>query len=151
MQAKKFQRKMPRETSFIFKDSKNANEFYQYVNKKFRQNNVDVGINASFQLEDQTLYLSYYEANHEDKTFNLPLVVADEVLDHKAGLKIFENNYTSRTGHWYIVLTIYDENINNCLKDKHPLKAKTVKYLKALQQEYLTTQNYEELLFTKKI
>ena len=34
MQAKKFQRKMPRETSFIFKDPKDAGEFYNYINKK---------------------------------------------------------------------------------------------------------------------
>ena len=33
MQANKFQREMPREMSFIFKDSKDANEFYSYINK----------------------------------------------------------------------------------------------------------------------
>ena len=150
MQAKKFQRKMPRETSFIFKDSKDANEFYTYVNKKYKLNAIDVGVNVPFQLDGQTVYLTYHEANHEDKTFNLPLVVADEVLDRKAGFKMFETNYTSRTGHWYIIITVYDDNIKNCLKDKHPLKAKTIQYLKELKQEYLTTQNYEELVLTKK-
>lgn len=150
VQARKFQKKMPRETAFIFKDSKGADEFYNYINKKYRLNNVDVGINVPFEIEGETLYLSYYEANREDQTFNLPLVVTDEVLERKAGLKVFEDNYTSRTGHWYIVLTIFDKNINNCLRDKHHLKEKTTQYLKALKEEYLTTQNYEELLFTKK-
>lgn len=150
IQAKKFQKDMPRETSFIFKDPKEADEFYNYINKKFKLNHVDVGVNVPFQIKGQTLYLSYYEANREDQTFNLPLVVTDEVLEKKAGLKVFENNYTSRKGHWYIVLTIFDEDINNCLSDKHPLKDETTAYLKTLKEEYLTTQNYEELLFTKK-
>ena len=71
MQIKKFQRNMPRETSFIFKDSKGANEFYIYVNKKYKLNAIDVGVNVPFQLDDQTVYLTYYEANYEDKIFNL--------------------------------------------------------------------------------
>lgn len=150
MLAKKFQKKMPRETSFIFKDPKDANEFYQYINKKYKLNNVDVGVNVPFQMEGQTLYLTYYEAERTDETFNLPLVVADEVLDNKAGVKIFENNYASRTGHWYLILTVYSEDIKNCLNDNHPLKEKTIQYLKELKAEYLATSNYEELLFTKK-
>ncbi len=64
--------------------------------------------------------------------------------------RLFEGNYATRTGHWYIILTIYDKDIKNCLVDKHPLKEKTIQYLKDLKQEYLTTQNYEELLLTKK-
>ncbi|MUU77313.1 hypothetical protein [Winogradskyella endarachnes] len=149
MLAKKFQKQMPRETSFIFNDPKDANEFYNYINKKYRLNNVDVGVNVPFQIEDQILYLTYYEAERTDETFNLPLVVADDILDNKTGIKIFENNYTSRTGHWYIILTVYDEDIKNCLKNNHPLKEKTIQYLRKLKAEYLATSNYEELLFTK--
>ncbi|WP_458626867.1 hypothetical protein [Winogradskyella sp. PC D3.3] len=150
MQAKKFQRKMPRETAFIFKDPKDAEEFYNYINKKYRLNNVDVGYNVPFQLENQTLYLSYYEAERTDEKVNLPLVLIDAKREGNGNSRLFENNYTSRTGHWYIILTVYDENIKNCLRDHHPLKEKTIEYLKDLKEEYLTTQNYEALLFTKK-
>ncbi len=59
MVAKKFQKKMPRETAFIFKDPKDPEEFYNYINKKYRLNDVDVGYNVPFQLHDETLYLTY--------------------------------------------------------------------------------------------
>ena len=77
MQAKKFQRKMPRETSFIFKDSKDANEFYTYINKKYKLNDMDVGINTPFQIDGQVLYLSYHEAERTDETINILLAVID--------------------------------------------------------------------------
>ncbi|MGJ8550006.1 hypothetical protein [Winogradskyella wichelsiae] len=150
MLAKKFQKDMSRETSFIFKDSKEADEFYNYINKKYQLNHIDVGYNVPFQLEKQTLYLSYHEAERTDEKVNLPLVLVDAKRESNGNSRLFEGNYGTRTGHWYIILTVFDENINNCLRDKHPLKNKTIEYLKELKQEYLTTQNYEELLLTKK-
>ncbi len=56
MQAKKFQRKMPRETSFIFKDPKKADEFYHFVNKNYNLNHKNVGLNTAFQLNGNTYY-----------------------------------------------------------------------------------------------
>ena len=150
MQAKKFQRKMPRETSFIFKDSKDADEFYQYINKKYNLNNINVGYNVPFQLNNQTLYLTYHEAERTDKTINLPLLVIDAKRESNGNSPLFDGNYTSRSGHWYILITVYDEDIKNCLIDNHVLKEKTIQYLKDLKQEYLSTQNYEALLFESK-
>ncbi len=150
MQAKKFQRKMPGETSFIFKDPKNADEFYHYINKKYKLDHKNVGLNTAFQLNDEPFYLSYNEVVKEDENANVGLALVDLVLEEKAGFTMFENNYTSRKGHWYIILTVYDEDIKNCLLDKHPMKSKITKYLKDLKKEYLTTHNYEELLLTKK-
>tara|TARA_R100001369_G_scaffold16414_2_gene31433 strand:- start:381 stop:932 length:552 start_codon:yes stop_codon:yes gene_type:complete len=150
MQANKFQRKMSRETSFIFKDPKNADEFYYYVNKKYKLNHKDVGLNTAFQHKAKTYYLSYSEVGKEDENANIGLAFVDLVLEEKAGFTVFENNYTSRKGHWYIILTVYDKDIKNCLLDKHPMKSEITKYLRALKKEYVTTHNYEELLLTKK-
>ena len=150
MQAKKFQRKMPRETSFIFKDPKKADEFYHFVNKNYNLNHKNVGLNTAFQLNGNTYYLSYSEVGKEDENANVGLALLDLVLEEKAGFTMFENNYTSRKGHWYIILTVYDEEVKNCLLDKHPMKSKITKYLRELRQEYLTTHNYEALLLTKK-
>ncbi|GGW62414.1 hypothetical protein DFQ11_102394 [Winogradskyella epiphytica] len=150
MQAKKFQRKLPRETSFIFKDPKDADEFYNYINKKYNLDNIEVGINTPFKLKGETLYLTYYEAERTDEIVNLPFVLVDAKRDSNGNSRLFENNYTTRTGHWYIIITIYDKNLKNCLRDHHPLKDHTLKYLEDLKKEYLTTHNYEELLFTKK-
>ncbi|WP_179008285.1 hypothetical protein [Winogradskyella forsetii] len=150
IQAKKFQKNMPREMAFIFKDSKDADEFYTYINKKYRLNNVNVGSNVPIKIEGQTLYLSYYEAERTDEMINLPLIAIDAKRENNGNSRLFEDHYKSRTGHWYIILTIHDENIKNCLKENHTLREKTIQYLKALKQEYLTTQNYEALLLTKK-
>ena len=150
MSAKKFQKKLSKEEAFIFPDPKNADEFYTYINKKYRLNDTNVGVNVPILIEDQTFYLSYKEVEREDKAVNLPLVVVDAKRESTGNAALFENQYVSRTGYWYIVLTVYDKNIKNCLKDNHPLKAKTIQYLENVRQEYLRTQNYEELLFTKK-
>lgn len=150
MQAKKFQKEMPKETAFIFKDPKDAEEFYNYINKKYRLDHLDVGHNVPFQLNGETLYLTYHEAERTDKTLNLPFMVIDAKRESNGNSPIFEDNYVSRKGHWYILITVYDKNLKNCLLDKHPLKDQTLQYLKALKQEYISTFNYEELLFTKK-
>lgn len=148
--AKKFKRKLPRETSFIFKDPKNEDEFYNFINTKFQLKHNNVGYNVPFQIENETFYLSYSETDKEDKTLNLPLVIIDAKRESNGNSPLFENNYSSRKDHWYILLTVYDENIKNCLLDKYPKKAEVVKYLKALKDEYLNTTNYQEILFTKK-
>ncbi|MFC0604338.1 hypothetical protein [Winogradskyella pulchriflava] len=148
--AKKFQRKLSREISFIFKDPKDADEFYNYINKKYNLNHKDVGLNTPFQLEGKTFYLSYTEVERTDEKLALPLVITDLRRSSNGNDPLFEGKYTTRKGHWYILLTVYDEDIKNCLLSKHPMRSQIISYLKKLKQEYLTTQNYEELLFTKK-
>lgn len=150
MQAKKFKRKLPRETSFIFKDPKDADQFYYYINKKYNLNHKDVGLNTPFLLNGKTYYLTYHEVERTDKTANIGLALFDLVLEDKTGVKVFENNYSSRKGHWYLILTVYDDNVNNCLLNKHPDKSIIIQYLKDLKQEYITTHNYEELLLLTK-
>lgn len=150
MNAKKFQRKLPRETSFIFKDPKNADEFYYYINKKYNLEHNNVGLNTPFQLNGHTYYLSYKEIGKEDKNLNLGLALTDLVLQEKAGFTVFDDNYSSRKGHWYLIITVFDKDVKNCLLDNHPMKSIITEYLKDLKHEYLTTNNYEELLFAKK-
>ena len=150
VRAKKFKRKLPRETSFIFKDPKDAEEFYNFLNTKFQLNHQNVGLNTPFQLEGKTFYLSYNETEKEDESVKLPMVLIDLKRKSNGNSALFEGAYTKRLGHWYIILTVYDENVENCLLDNHPMKQKMTEYLKQLKQEYLTTHNYEQLLFTKK-
>ncbi|NRB82939.1 MAG: hypothetical protein HRU49_04070 [Winogradskyella sp.] len=150
MKAKKFQRKLPNETSYIFKDPKDANEFYNYLNTKYNLNHVNVGLNTTININNSTYNLTYHEVERTDEIANVGLVVTDLVLEEKTGLTAFENNYSSRTGHWYIIITVYDESLKNCLLEKHPKHKEIVSFLRELQQEYLRTYNYEELRFTKK-
>lgn len=150
VQAKRFQRKLPKQTSFIFKDPKDAGEFYNYINKKFNLKHDNVGLNTPFKHNGKTYYLSYSEVERSDKTANIGLAMADLIIEDRTGVTLFEDNYSSRKGHWYLVLTVYDDDIKNCLLDKHPDKSVIIEYLKNLKEEYLATNNYEELLFAKK-
>jgi hypothetical protein len=149
MQAKKFKRKLPRETSFIFKDLKDEGEIYNYFNTKFQLNHINVGLNTPLTIDNKTYYITYNETEISDKKVNLLGFAVDVALDQNGLNPIFQS-YGSREGHWYIVLTVYDENLKNCLLDQHPMRYKIIKYLIALKSEYLNTQNYETLLFTKK-
>lgn len=149
MQAKKFKRKLPRETSFIFKDPKKADEFYHYVNTKYQLNHTDVGYNVPITIDGKTCYLTYNEASIDDKKMNLLGLVVDAKLEDEGLTPLFDS-YVKRKGHWYLIITVFDENIKNCLLEDHPLRQKTIEYLKDLKKEYLSTHNYQELLFTKK-
>lgn len=150
IKAKKFQKTLAKETSFIFKDPKDADEFYNYINTKYQLNHINVGTNSPVQINGETHYFTYHEVERTDESLMLPLVVTDLKRGSNGNDPLFEKHYTTRKGHWYIVITVYDENLKNCLLDKHPNKSEVLNYLKDLQQEYLKTHNYEELLFTKK-
>ena len=149
-EAKKFNRKLPREAAFIFADPKDANEFFNFINTKFQLNDIDVDYDVPFRINETLYFLSFYEIEKATKTLNLlPLFIDGVTKDSNLETDMFDN-YVSRKGSWYIVITILDKNSNNCLKESHAKRNKVLQYLKDLKQEYLTTQNYKELLFKKK-
>ncbi|AUC81313.1 hypothetical protein [Lacinutrix sp. Bg11-31] len=148
--AKKFKRKLPKEASFIFNDPKNAGEFYDYLNAKYNLDHVNVGANTPFNIGNETYYLSYREAERETKTINLALAAIDAKRESNGNSRLFEDDYSKRVGIWYILLTVYDDDFNNCLKPEYTNNKKVVLYLEAIRKEYLRTQNYLELQFKKK-
>lgn len=147
MNAKKFDKTIAPKTTFIFKDPKDADEFYNYINTKFQLKHDNVGYNSPVVVDGVELYLTYYEKEKLNTTLNLPLVIIDKKLEQEDIGPLFENNYTKRTGEWYLMITVYDENLKNCLLKSHPLRPKVLKFLKELKDEYLNTHNYESLLF----
>jgi len=149
-EAKKFNRKLPREAAFIFADPKDANEFFNFINTKFQLNDIDVDYDVPFKINGTLYFLSFYEVEKATKTLNLIPIFIDGVTENSDLETDLYDNYVSRMGSWYIVITILDKNSNNCLKETNAQRNKVLQYLKDLKQEYLTTQNYEELLFTKK-
>jgi len=150
MLAKKFKRKLPRETSFIFEDPKQAYEFYNYINTKFQLNDTNVGMNTPFEIEGKTYYLTYLEAEKITETINIPLALIDAKRENNGNSRLFEGSYSSRTGEWYLVLSIHDDNLKNCLLDDYPNKQRVVAYLEAMRQEYLNTSNYLDVYFAQK-
>lgn len=148
--AKKFQRKLQRETSFIFKDPKDAGDFYDFINAKYNLDHKNVGFNVPFQLEDDTFYLTYHEVERIDKSIILPFLLIDAKRTVEGKSTYFDEGYSHRKGHWYIILTVYDESINNTLLNNYPLRNEIIQYLKELKAQYLTFENYEELQLIKK-
>lgn len=149
MVAKKFKRKLPKKYSFIFEDPKNANEFYQYVNTKFRQNDTDVGWNIPFIVNNKEYYFSFYEAERSTKTINIAPMIIDAALEENDVDIIDDSHYTSRVGKWYLILTVSDNDFNDCLKTDYKNREDILKYLRKLKSEYLTTSDYNSLLFKK--
>ncbi len=145
--AKKFKRNLPRDHAFIFKDPKEADEFYNYLNIRYQLNHQNVDENILFTIDDNKFFLSFYETEIPTKTINLLPMLIDAALDSKEMGTYFEDIYMSRKGNWYLVLTVFDVNMKDCLKPNHKYQKEVIIYLKNLKREYLSTNNYFDPLF----
>ena len=148
--AKKFKRSLPKQHAFVFEDKPYADEFYNYINTKFQLNHVNVTNNVPIIIENQTYFLSFYETEIPNKTLNLAPVLIDAKLENAGNDKLLEDAYVSRKDKWYILLTVFDKDIKNCLNSKHAQYEIVKKYLQAMRIEYLNTNNYLEVVFEKK-
>ena len=150
MLAKKFKRKLPKDYyAFIFEDPKDADEFYNFINAKFGLGFQDVEYNVPFFVEGQVFFLSFHEVEIPTKTINLLPMIIDAKLEDSGNDSILEEYYISRNALWYLAITVTDKNMEDCLKPKHPARAQTINYLRALQKEYLNTSNYAAAYFRK--
>ncbi len=140
--AKKFQRKFPRETAFIFEDPKDADKFYNFINTKFELNDMDVGFDVPISINKVTYYLTYHEAEIPNKKLNLLGLAVDASLKIKGLDPIFQDGYVEREGHWFLAITIYDSDGKNCLKRSYPARKIVLDYLRLLQNEYLNTSSF---------
>lgn len=147
MVAKKFKRKLPKLHAFIFEDPKDANEFYNYVNIKYELDHQNVEWNVPFEIDEKSFYFSFYEVEIQDKTLNLLPFLIDSALETEE--PVLDGAYVSRKGNWYLALTVTDYDGNDCLKFNYTHREKILKFLRALQEEYLNTSNYLEALFRK--
>ncbi len=140
--AKKFKRNLPNQNAFVFKDPKDANEFYQYIEAKLGFENQTSENYNPFKINNKAYYLAFYEVERTTKTLNLVPIATD--LAVKSQDPLLENFYTSRKGDWYIVITITSADSLDCLASNYKNKEKVISYLKTLKEDYLATNNYEE-------
>jgi len=145
--AKKFKRNLPRDHAFIFNDPKEAEEFYNYINIRYQLDYQDVDQNVQFTIENEKFFFSFYETEIPTKTINLLPMFIDAGLDSKGIDPMFEDSYMSRKGNWYLVLTVFDTDLNDCLKPNYKYQKEIIIYLKNLKSEYLSTNNYFDPLF----
>ena len=148
--AKKFKRELPRYYALIFEDPKDANEFYNYINIKYALNHTNVGWNVPITINNEELYLSYYEVEIPTKTINLIPIAVDAALEDKGYDPLLNNMEFSRTGNWYLALTVLDADMKDCLNPKHRLQKQTLAYVKDVRVEYLNTSEYVQTQLLKK-
>ena len=139
--AKKFKRQFPKELAYIFEDPKDANQFYKYINTKFQLNDTDVGYNVPITIDNKSYFITYHEAEIADKKLNLLGIAVDATLAVNDLDPVFDQGYVKRNGHWFLALTVYDENNNNCLKSKYPERKNVLDFLNLLQNEYLNSHS----------
>ncbi|RKS55094.1 hypothetical protein BC962_0049 [Gillisia mitskevichiae] len=147
--AKKFKRTLPRKHSYVFEDPKDANEFYNYINTKYDLGHEDVSYNVPIIINGYEYFLSFHEVEKITKTLNLIPLVIDAGLDSNGYSPLLEDMHSTRTGNWYIVLTVSDSKMNDCLDPNYGDREVVINYLKQERLEYLTTSNYFDALFKK--
>jgi len=150
MKAKKFKRHLPDQYAFIFEDPKDANEFYNYVNTKFKLDDKNVDTNVPIEIGNTTYFMSFYETERETKTVNLVPIAVDAKRESNGNSALLEDVHTSRKGQWYLALTVTDANGNNQLNLDNRNRQKIINHLEKLRNEYLSTANYYDVLFKKK-
>ncbi len=144
---KKFKRGLPKREMFIFEDPKDANQFYNYVNIKFELGDEDVYDDVPFKINGQQYFFSFYEVEIPTKTINLIPLVIDGLLDSADMGPFLEDVHASRVGNWYIAIEAYTDFEQDCLQENSLSREVVLKYLRTKKQEYLSTYNYNEVVF----
>ncbi|NND51836.1 MAG: hypothetical protein HKN54_05480 [Flavobacteriaceae bacterium] len=144
VKAKRFKKDLPKNYGFVFEDPKNTDEFYYFMKAKYDIGKMDIESNVPFQLEGYTYFLSFFEREKTTKTLNLIPIMIDAKREQKGNDPLLEDAHTSRTGYWYLILTVTDEELKDCLHPNYQRRTAIVEYLRKLKTEYLTTHNYIE-------
>ena len=144
IKAKKFKKNLPNFYGFIFEDPKNANEFYNFINAKYNLKHLNVESNVPININNETYYLCFFERERTTETINLIPFIIDADRNSKGKESLLEDFYATRTGFWYLVITVTDPKFKDCLNPNHPQHGEIVNHLKKLKDEYFSTSNYME-------
>ncbi len=147
--AKKFKRTLPKKHSYVLEDPKDADEFYNYINTKYELHHEDVEYNVPVLINENEYFLSFHEVERVTKTINLLPFMIDGGLESKGYSPVFEDDHSTRKGFWYIVLTVSDSELNDCLNPEFANRQEVLAFLKTVRLEYLGTKNYMNALFRK--
>jgi len=137
MLAKKFQKKLPKEYALIFEDPKDAGEFYYFINSKYNVYEENDQWKVPISINNETFFLSFYEVEKSTKTINFVPILFDGFLGSKGIDPLFQNFEYSRTGHWFLALTVSDLHDTDCLNPNYQYHKEVVNYLRALKSDYL--------------
>ena len=149
----KLKRSLPKRQMFVFEDPKEANQFYDYINTKFRLGRRRVYDDVPFVIAGKQYFFSFYEVEIEDKALNIFPIVFDVVLNATLKNEDMEPylskdmDFVLRRGNWYLAIEVYSDYEKDCLSVNSLSRAPVLNYLRSLKNEYLSTHNYNEILF----
>jgi len=145
---KRFKKGLPKKNVFVFEDPKDTDEFYNYVNTKFQLDDYYVDVQVPFLIEGQTFYFSFYEVEIPTKTINLIPLALDVALNQATDMEpVFNEAHTSRIGNWYVAMEVFSDTEKDCLSENSISREIVLSYLRDLKNEYLATDNYNEIVF----
>ncbi|MDT0606264.1 hypothetical protein [Croceitalea rosinachiae] len=153
VRGKRFKRGLPKKTTFIFEDPKEANQFYEYVNIKYDLEDYYVDVQVPFKVGEKEFFFSFYEVEKQNKAVNLIPLVFDVAANATLQNEDFEtyaaNEDTTilRNGQWYIAVEVFSDEEKDCLHEDSDSRDIVLPYLRALKNEYLSTHNYNEVVF----
>ena len=98
--AKKFKKDLPNCYGFLFEDTKNAAEFYNFMNAKYDLNHTNFESNMLITINNKIYYLSFFERERTTKTVNLIPFAVDATLSSKGNNPVLKSLSTSRNGYW---------------------------------------------------
>lgn len=150
---KRFKRGLPKKALFIFEDTKDADEFYKYVNTKYELEDYYVDIQVPFEINNTSYYFSFYEVEIKDKSINFIPFAFDVLFNAALNNEDFEpyvateDNSFVRKGNYYIAIEVFSDEHKDCLQENYTNQKMVLEYLRALKKEYLSTHNYNEVVF----
>jgi len=156
VKGKRFKKGLTKKNMFVFEDPKEAGEFYDYVNTKFQLQDYFVDVEVPFQIEDATYYFSFYEVDIRGTSLNLLPILFDLSVNAALGNDDFdtyvatEENSIHRKGNFYLAIEVFSKTKEDCLSDDYENRARVLTYLRNLKEEYLTSYNYNEVVFKNK-
>ena len=124
--AKEFKKDLPERYAFVFKDKKNTNAFYRFINWKLGRLDVKLEENLPFKLGDEQYFLSFYERPRESASLNL--LPTQTVVG--------EGAYAWNVEYWYILITVVDSQSMDCLKPTYVNRDKILLALEQVKDEY---------------
>ena len=107
-------------------------------------NHTNVESNIPITINNRIYYLSFFERERTTKTVNLIPFAVDAALSAKGNDPILDGLYTSRAGYWYIIISVRDAELKDCLDSNYPQQQDVFLHLKKLKEEYFSTSNYIE-------
>ena len=153
VEGKRFKNGLPKKTTFVFEDPKEEGEFYEFIDTKYDLDDYYVDVQVPFEVNGAKFFFSFYEVEIKDKALNLFPLVFDVAANATLQNEDFEtytaneDNSILRNDNWYIVVEVFSDTEKDCLHENSVSREDVLPYLRVLKEEYLSTHNYNEVVF----